>query len=86
MRASVQRIGEIKTATGDYQVLVRGDNLSQGTQVMTTALPKAITGLLVDPIRPQIQSAEEALVDSATPQTSLSPERSNPDAQETPLA
>jgi len=49
--ATVQRIGEVRLASGDHQVLVRGDNLSQGADVMTTALPSAITGLLVEPIR-----------------------------------
>ncbi len=68
--ATIQRIGEIRTANGDYQVLVRGDNLSQGADVMTTALPKAISGLLVEPIRPQLQNAEEALVNSKGPTAS----------------
>jgi len=50
--AAVQRVGEIKLESGDYQVLVRGDKLSNDSDIMTTALPKAITGLLVEPIRP----------------------------------
>lgn len=47
---SVERIGEFKARGGAEQVLVRGDNLGNGANVMTTALPKAITGLLVEPI------------------------------------
>lgn len=48
---TIERIGEFKTERGSNQVLVRGDNLGSGADVMTTALPKAISGLLVDPIR-----------------------------------
>jgi len=71
--ATVQRIGEIRLASGDHQVLVRGDNLSSGADVMTTALPKAITGLLVDPIRGQGQSQleNEAIVTTPAPQSRL---------------
>lgn len=66
--ATVQRIGEVRLASGDHQVLVRGDNLSQGADVMTTALPSAITGLLVEPIR---ATPEEAIVTTPAPQSSL---------------
>ena len=65
--ATVERIGEFKSDRGGYQVLVRGDNLGRGSDIMTTALPKAISGLLVDPIRP----VDEAVVRSLPPQSSL---------------
>ncbi len=75
--ATVERIGEIRLASGDHQVLVRGDKLAHGVDVMTTALPKAITGLLVNPIRPlpqtQNPTAEQApapLKDSSLPMDS----------------
>ncbi|MCZ6711457.1 MAG: biotin/lipoyl-binding protein [Gammaproteobacteria bacterium] len=44
----VERIGELRTPTGDYRVLVRSPDLSDGQSVITTQLPKAITGLLVE--------------------------------------
>jgi len=43
----IQRVGEIRTADGLTRVLVRGDNLPPGTQIITTQLPNAIDGLLV---------------------------------------
>jgi len=71
--ATVERVGEIRLASGAHQVLVRGDNLGSGSSVMTTALPKAITGLLVEPIQPQpdSQPTDEAIV--TTPATKTSP-------------
>ena len=48
---TIERIGEFKAPSGADQVLVRGAKLATGADVMTTALPKAISGLLVDPIR-----------------------------------
>jgi len=68
--ATVQRVGEIRLASGDYQVLVRGVKLLGNADVMTTALPKAITGLLVNPIRPPV-AQDEAVVDSLSPQSSF---------------
>jgi multidrug efflux pump subunit AcrA (membrane-fusion protein) len=43
----VERIGERETVEG-YEVLVRSAELVTGDRVITTQLPKAITGLLVD--------------------------------------
>ena len=70
--ATVQRIGEIRLAGGDVQVLVRGDNLNSDSDVMTTALPKAITGLLVEPIRSSI-AEDEAVVETPGPQSRIEP-------------
>ena len=64
---TIERIGEFNDTNGVQQVLVRGDNLSVGSDVMTTALPKAISGLLVDPIHP----VEEGVVNTLAPQSSL---------------
>ena len=71
--ATVQRIGEIRLAGGDVQVLVRGDNLNSDSDVMTTALPKAITGLLVEPIRSSI-AEDEAVVETPGPQSRIEPD------------
>jgi|GEM_PF-459137 len=49
---TVERIGESRGDSGENQVLVRASNLHSTSDVMTTALPKAIHGLLVAPIRP----------------------------------
>ena len=44
---SVERVGEYLDA-GSYRVLVRSSDLGQGETVITTQLPKAVTGLLVE--------------------------------------
>jgi len=67
---TVERIGEFKSLTGVDQVLVRGDNLGTGANIMTTALPKAITGLLVEPIR--ATDIEESAI--ANGETSVRPQ------------
>lgn len=45
----VERVGELHTTQGDYRVLVRSPELTAGRQVITTQLPKAVSGLLVEP-------------------------------------
>ena len=47
---SVERVGEFRAADGSYKILVRGSSLTNTSEVVTTQLPKAITGLLVEPI------------------------------------
>jgi HlyD family secretion protein len=44
----VERIGEIQTPDGRYRVLVRSPDLEGGETIITTQLPKAISGLLVE--------------------------------------
>ncbi len=44
----IERIGEYTTEKGDKQLLLRGDELSQGDQLVSTQLPNAITGLRVE--------------------------------------
>ena len=44
----VERVGELHTPEGEYRVLVRSPELYQGRQVITTQLPKAVSGLLVE--------------------------------------
>lgn len=45
----VERVGELHTPEGEYRVLVRSPELADGVQVITTQLPKAVSGLLVEP-------------------------------------
>ncbi|MEQ8486102.1 MAG: HlyD family efflux transporter periplasmic adaptor subunit [Pseudomonadales bacterium] len=45
----VERVGEVQTAEGDYRVLVRSPELAGGRAVITTQLPRAMDGLLVEP-------------------------------------
>jgi len=71
---SVERIGEFKSLTGVEQVLVRGDNLQTGATIMITTLPKAITGLLVEPIR--ATEIEESAI--ANGETSVRPQKQKP--------
>ena len=47
---TVSRVGDYKTETGEYRVLVRSSSLEAGQTVITTQLPRAISGLLVAPI------------------------------------
>lgn len=46
---TVERVGEVHTAEGEYRVLVRSPELADGVQIITTQLPKAVSGLLVEP-------------------------------------
>ncbi|MBV1789777.1 biotin/lipoyl-binding protein [Marinobacterium sp. D7] len=45
---SVERVGQLTTTGGESRVLVRSATLTAGQQVITTQLPNAIAGLLVD--------------------------------------
>jgi multidrug efflux pump subunit AcrA (membrane-fusion protein) len=47
---TVDRVGGYQTQTGEYRVLVRGASLTAGKRIITTQLPKAISGLLVAPV------------------------------------
>ena len=47
---TVERVGDHSTAAGEYRVLVRGAGLHAGAKVITTQLPKAISGLRVQPV------------------------------------
>ncbi|MDH3643849.1 MAG: biotin/lipoyl-binding protein [Gammaproteobacteria bacterium] len=44
----VERIGEMQSADGRYRVLVRSPELNGGESIITTQLPRAISGLLVE--------------------------------------
>ncbi len=45
----IERVGEFQTDSGEYRILVRSHELSAGQKIITTQLPKAISGLLVAP-------------------------------------
>ena len=45
---TIERVGEMQTADGQYRVLVRSSELSDGQKIITTQLPRAISGLLVE--------------------------------------
>lgn len=44
----IERIGEQESAEHGYQILIRTDAIQPGDNVITTQLPRAITGLLVE--------------------------------------
>ncbi|HEX7038031.1 MAG TPA: biotin/lipoyl-binding protein [Pseudomonadales bacterium] len=46
---TVERVGELHTPDGEYRVLVRSPELAGGAQIIITQLPKAVSGLLVEP-------------------------------------
>ncbi len=46
----IERIGDHTTAQGEHRVLVRSHDLHAGQRIITTQLPKAITGLRVAPV------------------------------------
>jgi len=45
---NITRIGEYTNDRGEKQILLRGDNLVEGDQLVSTQLPNAITGLRVE--------------------------------------
>ena len=45
---AVERIGEVRSDQGTPLTLIRGADLQQGDQIITTQLPNAITGLFVE--------------------------------------
>ena len=47
---TVERLGDHQTQAGEYRILVRSSELEAGLSILTTQLPKAISGLLVQPI------------------------------------
>ena len=47
-RARIERIGEARGSNGERRLLVSGEALVSGAQLITTHLPNAVTGLKVD--------------------------------------
>ncbi len=46
----IEQVGDYIDETGEHRILVRSEKLQPGDKLITTQLPRAITGLLVDPI------------------------------------
>ncbi len=46
---TVERVGELRGPDGEHQILVRSPAISAGARIITTQLPRAISGLLVKP-------------------------------------
>ena len=44
----IERVGELETAEHGYQILIRTAEIQPGDAIITTQLPRAITGLLVE--------------------------------------
>jgi len=47
----VEHYGDRQLSSGEPQVLVRSDALNAGDQIITTQLPNAVSGMLVE-VRP----------------------------------
>ena len=63
---AVQRVGDYVTSDGRLQVLVRAKELTAGVDVITTQLPRAITGLLVAPVNHAADNSTQARPGPAT--------------------
>jgi len=78
---NIQRVGETRNAQGEYQVLVSATKLSDGQRIITTQLPKAIQGLLVQPTtqsdevlsRSELELPRPASSEVAAPATPVAP-------------
>jgi HlyD family secretion protein len=46
---TVERVGEVQADDGQYMILVRSPVIHAGQKIITTQLPRAISGLLVEP-------------------------------------
>lgn len=58
----VERVGEYQDENGNYQLLVRSEQLRRGDYIMVSQLPTAVTGMLVSPV-----NARTALTDEVMP-------------------
>ena len=46
---TVERVGEAEGSDGEHRILVRSPEIRAGQRIITTQLPRAISGLLVEP-------------------------------------
>ena len=46
---AVERVGEVRAEDGQHRILVRSPAIGRGARIITTQLPRAIAGLLVEP-------------------------------------
>ena len=59
---SIEQVGDYIGPDGELRILIRAPSLLRGDRVVTTQLPRAITGLLVAPV--DAESFDETLADS----------------------
>lgn len=57
-RVEVERIGEVQNPGGERMLLIAGDRLKNGQQLITTHLPNAISGLKVEVAAPAGESGQ----------------------------
>ncbi len=57
-RITVERVGEARAGNGERWLLVAGEALELGAQLITTHLPNAMTGLKVEPVDAAGEAAE----------------------------
>ena len=46
---TIERVGEVQSGDGEHRILVRSPDIHVGDRIITTQLPRAISGLLVEP-------------------------------------
>lgn len=46
---TIERVGEVQSDDGQHRILVRSPSIQSGQRIITTQLPRAISGLLVEP-------------------------------------
>ena len=49
---TIERVGDYRTAQGEYRILVRSREIETDQRIITTQLPRAISGLLVEEVNP----------------------------------
>ena len=54
--STIERVGDIRDRNGESKVLVRSTSIQPGEQILTTQLPNAMTGLLVEVASSQTDS------------------------------
>jgi hypothetical protein len=55
----VEEVGDFVDAENNFRVLIRSAQLQAGDRIITTQLPRAITGLLVQPLSTmQLETAD----------------------------
>lgn len=57
----VERVGEYQDEHGNYQLLVRSEQLAHGDHIMVSQLPTAVSGLLVAPVNSASALAADTL-------------------------
>lgn len=66
---TIERVGDIRDRNGESKVLVRSPSIQSGEQILSTQLPNAMTGLLVDVANRQTDSSSAVKPASAAART-----------------